>query len=496
MQTILQRIDAHASADPLKLALQDESNALSYVELMRCVAQASAELDGTRVATLMDNHCAWAIIDLALARASRVAVPVPPFFSEGQVRHLLSDATPDLLVTDQPDRVAALLDITPSRHIELAGRRLTVFAMAWDTRRTLPNGTAKITYTSGTTGQPKGVCLSSQAIDGITQALGAAVRATPNDRALSLLPLSTLLENIGGLYVALAAGGTACVPSLQSCGFEGSSTVRAERLLAALHRYAPSATILVPQLLKLLVECVAGGAPLPSGLRMLAVGGAPCSARLIERAWRLGLPVHEGYGLSEAASVVSLNPLGAMRAGSVGRVLPNHNVRIAEDGEILVAGNLFDAYLGQPPRQQVFWPTGDLGYLDADRYLYLTGRKKTAYATAFGRNVAPEWVESELSADGAVMQAAVFGEGQPRNVALLLPHPAATPERLAEAVAAANARLPDYARVARWHSVGTPFSPANGMARVSGSLDRQAIAHHYHSVLEQLYASEAEHERA
>jgi len=496
MRQILRHIAEHAITRPLQVALQDESIALTYAELSQEIDFAVEAIGGRRVALWMDNSCAWAVTDLALARQGSIAVPVPPFFSVGQVAHLLADARPDLVVTTQPDPVGALLGRRPTRRLTLAGRLLSIFELPVEAPPALPPGTAKITYTSGTTGQPKGVCLSAQAIGRVAQALGEAVQGTPQDRALSLLPLSTLLENIGGLYVALAAGGTACVPSLASCGFEGSSSVRVERFVAALHGYAPTATILVPQLLKLLVESVAAGAPAPDSLRMLAVGGAPCAPHLIERAWGLGLPVHEGYGLSESGSVVSLSSPGALRTGSVGRVLPHVQVQLADDGEILVGGNLFEGYLGAENVPPSLWPTGDLGYLDDDGYLYLTGRKKTAYATAFGRNVAPEWVESELTASGEILQAAVFGEAQPHNVALLVPHPAATPARLAAAVARANAVLPDYARVAAWRALDTPFTPANGQARPSGSLARDAIARHHAPLLEALYASEARHERA
>ncbi|MBU6246221.1 MAG: AMP-binding protein [Xanthomonadaceae bacterium] len=496
MRSILRRISEHAIARPRQTALQDEQIALTYDELVQEVALAVEAIGGRRVALWMDNSCAWAVVDLALARQGCVAVPVPPFFSTGQVEHLFADARPDVVVTTLPDQVGALLGRRPARRLSIAGRLLSVFELPVDAAPAVPHGTAKITYTSGTTGQPKGVCLSARAIGRVAQALGDAVQGHPGDRALSLLPLSTLLENIGGLYVALAAGGTACVPSLASCGFEGSSAVQAERFVAALNGYAPSATVLVPQLLKLLVESVAAGAPVPHSLRMLAVGGAPCAPHLIERAWQLGLPVHEGYGLSESASVVSLNPAGAHRAGSVGRVLPHVQVTIAGDGEILVAGNLFEGYLGSGAPPPSPWPTGDLGRLDDDGYLYLTGRKKTAYATAFGRNVAPEWVESELIASGGILQAAVFGEGRPHNVALLVPHPAAMPTHLDAAVARANAALPDYARIAAWHVLDAPFTPANGLARPSGSLAREAIASHHAPLLEALYASQVRPESA
>ncbi len=493
MRLIFPCIAAHAANHAGKVALLDERGALSYGELPAVVAHAASSFTAQRVASMIDNSNAWAVVDLALLRNEAVSIPIPQFFTDGQVRHLIDDAAPDLIVTDQPQRIAMLTGLTPTRSVAIAGRELFLFSPSPAAQHPLPPDTCKITYTSGTTGQPRGVCLSGQAIEAVTLSLTGAVDAHADDRSLALLPLSTLLANIGAIYVPLLSGSTAAVPSLASCGFAGSSGVQPAMLLAALHQYRPSAIILVPQLLKLLVECLADGASLPGSLRFVAVGGAPCALALLERARRLGLPVYEGYGLSEAASVVSLNRADAGRPGSVGMPLPHAFVRIAWDGEIVVAGHLFGGYLGSAGLPPAEWHTGDLGHLDADGYLYVTGRKKTAFATAFGRNVSPEWVEGELTAGPAVMQAAVFGEGQARNVAVLVPHPAARPEQVAAAVTAANARLPDYARIAAWHLAEQPFLQANRLARSSGQPDREAIAHHFADALEKLYASEASH---
>ncbi len=493
MRLVLEAIAAHATNHPRSVALVDEHGELTYGDLPATIEHAASMFMAKRVAYMIDNGNAWAVTDLALARNETVSIPIPQFFTDGQVRHLIDDAAPDLIITDQPQRIALLIGLLPTGSVKIAGRELLLFARPLAAQHPLPADTCKITYTSGTTGQPRGVCLSAELIEAVTLSLAGAVDAGADDRSLALLPLSTLLENIGGIYVPLLTGSTAALPSLASCGFGGSSVVQPAMLIAALHRYLPSATILVPQLLKLLVECLAAGASLPGSLRFVAVGGAPCALTLIERARGLGLPVYEGYGLSEAGSVVSLNRAEAQRPGSVGMSLPHAVVRIAGDGEIVVAGCLFGGYLGSATTPPAEWPTGDLGHFDADGYLHVTGRKKTAFATAFGRNVSPEWVEGELTAGSAVMQAAVFGEGRPRNVAVLVAHPAAHPEQIVAAVAAANTRLPDYARVAAWHLADAPFSQANRLARSTGLPDREAIAHHFADALEQLYASEASH---
>ncbi len=194
-------------------------------------------------------------------------------------------------------------------------------------------------------------------------------------------------------------------------------------MLATLIRGNATTTILTPQLLHALVAAVEAGHPAPQQLRFVAVGGAPVAPRLLQRAEALGLPVFEGYGLSECASVVALNTEGARRIGSVGKPLPHARVKFAADGEILVAGATLLGYTGAAPLQaNEFWPTGDTGHLDEQGFLHLTGRKKNIFITSFGRNVAPEWVERELTLHPAIAQAAVFGEARPWNVAVIVPY--------------------------------------------------------------------------
>lgn len=493
MRNVLKQMARHALTQPDKIALDDGDSTLTYRQLNRAIVELGARIAAERVAVMMDNGVAWAVVDLAIAACGAVSIPVPAFFSDGQIEHLLADAAPDLLITDRPDCGVASSRRLYHEAIVVAGTELHLFSLETRNRRTLPSDTRKITYTSGTTGQPKGVCVTGAGMDQVTESLASAVSDEGGDRSLTLLPLSTLLANIGGIYVPLSRGATAMLPSLTQCGFTGSSTVDPRAFLAAFHRFAPTATILVPQLLKLLVECAQGGAALPSTLRFVAVGGAPCSEPLVDRAKALGIPVYEGYGLSEATSVVCMNRPGQERPGSVGTPLPHARVRIADDGEILVAGALFGGYLGLHEAPPGTWHTGDTGWLDSDGYLYVNGRKKTAFATAYGRNVSPEWVESELVATRAILQAAVFGEGRDFNVAVIVPTPGASPGQVDSAVDAANARLPDYARIHAWCPAERPFSAHDGLARPTGALDRQAIAARYASHIHALYEREAPH---
>ena len=173
------------------------------------------------------------------------------------------------------------------------------------------------------------------------------------------------------------------------------------------------------------------------------MGGAAVGAKLLIAAARaLGIPAYEGYGLSEGASVQTLNLPGADRPGSAGRALPHARLRVAADGEIEVAGSLFGGYLGDPTPRPAWWPTGDLGSIDADGFLHCSGRKKNVLITAFGRNVSPEWVETALRGEPAIAQAVVFGDGQPALSAVLWPlRRDADDAALQAAVDAANATL-------------------------------------------------------
>jgi long-subunit acyl-CoA synthetase (AMP-forming) len=490
VKQILERIRSHAERRPGGVAIGDELGDLYYGDLAWAIEGGAVVLDGERVGLLLDNGRHWAVADLALARRGALCVPMPGFFSDAQLGHLIRDADLDLVVTDDPGRVRALLGGSEPSRILLEGREVWLFRRRPNVGAAVPEGTAKVTYTSGTTGEPKGVCLSAEGIERATVALCESVGADLSDRALSVLPLSTLLENIGGLYAPLYAGARAQVPGLASVGVDGSSGVLVERLLAALACHAPTTLILVPQLLKALAGGIAAGLPRPASLRFVAVGGAPVSPTLIAEARALDLPVFQGYGLSEAASAVCLNLPGADRSGSVGRPLPHVSVSLSGEGEVLVEGAGFVGYLGGEPRAAGRWPTGDLGRLDEDGFLYLTGRRKSAYATAFGRNLAPEWVEGEFTSHPDILQAAVFGEGRPFNVAVIVPRLSDTPEAVAASVHAANARLPDYARVTRWVLADEPFTAGNGLATGAGSLRREAVGRRYRDRIESLYQGE------
>ena len=418
---------------------------------------------------LADNGPDWVAVDLDAEAAGIPLVPLPSFFTPAQLAHAVASTGMDALYCTS-ESTARALGFHRKNNLPWYSREAPPVP--------LPPGTTKITFTSGTTGAPKGVCLSAAGQRAVAQSLADATRGLNLERHLCLLPLAVLLENIAGIYAPLAAGAQWIAPPLAEVGMSGAAGFDARACLAAIERYQAHSVILLPQMLSSLVNILEKETHSPLTLRFVAVGGARVSPALVQRARALGLPVYEGYGLSECASVVALNTPQADRPGSVGRPLPHVRVRIAADGEILVSGGGFLGYVGQEPSRQEF-PTGDLGRLDESGFLHVEGRRKHVLITSFGRNVAPEWPEAELLAGGALAQAAVYGEGRPRLCAVLVAAPAASDAAIAAQVSAANERLPDYARIAQWVRAESPFAPQNGLATPNGRVRRDAVWERY-----------------
>lgn len=437
-----------------------------------------------RVAIALDNGVDWVLWDLAILRAGLVCVPLPGFFSTTQQQHVLDSAGVDSIVIDDPRPWS-------TAGFSVADDQLAVRNP--ETAVALPVGTAKITYTSGTTGQPKGVCLDAQTQLEVAHSLRVATEACEPSRHLCVLPLSVLLENIAGLYAPLLAGAQIELVPTSELGLAGSSRVDAHRFIAALTQHRPHSVILLPQLLLLLVGAIEAGMPRPPSLRFVAVGGGRVAPQLLRRSESLGLPVFEGYGLSECASVVCLNTPDNRRIGTVGRPLPHARLRVADDGEVLVRGARMLGYVGEHATQGEWLATGDLGQLDQG-FLVLHGRKKHQFVTAFGRNVNPEWVEAELVQQAPIAQAWLQGEAMVHNVAVLVPRTTETSDAaLDAAVMAVNQGLPDYARVHRWIRADAPFSTANGLATANGRLRRDALDDHFRRAIGRLTETEFPH---
>ncbi|NUT88000.1 AMP-binding protein [Pseudomonas corrugata] len=439
----------------LKQALQDnrqavcavdwtsgaESVALTYGELEHRALNLAAELqrrfatpahgDQVVLGIATRNSSDWLVADLACLFAGITALPLPLAFSQSQAEHL-AERCDGFLVDAAGQRTLAQrwkLNFPDSRL-----RRLSEPVIEQPLAHT-PDAEGdwicKIIHTSGTTSRPKGVRLSNHAVGAVLTSLRERMPVNAHRRYLSLVPLSLLLEQVTAAYLPLLAGGTVhfLPPSEALLGEPGASP---QRLVDWILQVQPTALTVPPVMINRFLEQLndggEAGARLASYLKSgahITCGGAAVSIDALHDLAEQGIEVYQGYGLSENASVVSMNTFEEQRLGSVGKPLPHVQVRIGADQTIEVkSSSLFSGYSGTDPSacsmsDDGWMDTGDLGMLDEDGYLYVHGRKKNVICLPNGRNVSPEQVELEYRKYPGVNDAAVFFDEQHGLVALL-----------------------------------------------------------------------------
>jgi long-chain acyl-CoA synthetase len=482
------------------------------------LAQAGVKAED-RVALFMDNDPCWPEIYLGIVSAGATAVPVDARLKERAVAHLLRDSGARVVFVSARtyavlrDGAEACLHgarvyvtggadiLPPARRSPYADYAEALDAVQnaasapkslFDTRDPRPETPASLLYTSGTTGTAKGVVLTHANFCANVEQCRAMIAVLPNDVFLLVLPLHHAFAFTASFLVPLSAGAcTAFVENLKTVGENIQET-------------APTVMVGVPLLLeKMLHRIEAGlrGHPLAGPLyrlglagvlrgavrrrlggrlRAVVVGGAPVGARLMRRLARLGVPVLEGYGLTETAPVLTLNPPDAPRPGTVGKPLPGVRIRIVDpgedgSGEIQAAGpNVTAGYWNDTAAtaaafEDAWFRTGDLGRFDADGYLMVTGRKKSLIVNREGKNIHPEEVEHAIQASPYVQEALVLGYreagGGEKVGAIVVPDPDAldavrrkrggtlsdadADRLLRDAIRRATASLEDYKRPRR-----------------------------------------------
>ncbi len=496
--TILQQISHHARQQPDQPALQGNDISLSYAELELRIDTLSQRLQASgfsQLGLLMENGPDWIICQLAALKAGLCLIPIPLFFSRDQIRHTLDSCGIELLICDKLNRLDTLgveAYLRPDIHPG-AARRNGSDHNCCPTPLTRPADTCLITFTSGTTGQPKGVCLSSRSLDQLCRSLYQQLEPIGIERHCCLLPLSVLLEHVAGALLSLYAGVQCSIyPSTQT-GLSGSGQLQLPVLAALLNQTQPHSLILVPELLQALVGMGEVGM-LPDSLRFVAVGGGHVPPKLLQQAQHCSIPVFEGYGLSECGSVVALNTPLHRRDGAVGQPLPHCQIKLSADNEILVRGATMLGYLGEHKPSQAddhkWLATGDIGHLDDGGYLYIQGRKGNQLINSFGRNLSPEWIEAELCASPLISQACLFGDSRPFNVAVITTAAAVDADNVDDWINQLNIRLPDYARIGQWIATPQPFTPSNDQLTANGRLRRCQIASAYQTQIEQCYLTQ------
>jgi long-chain acyl-CoA synthetase len=458
MREVLAELSKHAHVAPHRPAVHRPGSCLTYGELFDAVRHTATWADSLpdTVALLAPSDERAIIWHLALAWSGRTIVPLPAFFSPAQLAHLVQDAAVQAVVT-APEMVGMAKSVCPQ----------VVTPAPASSPSAAPERAARyIIYTSGTTGRPKGVVLGESQLTAIVRAMVEVVAATAQDRMLSVLPYALLLEQVAGIAVPLSVGA-----SIALCPDPQTLPVVAES-------FSPTATVLVPEMLAGWVKWLerTGRRP-PASLRFVAVGGAPVPPRLAERAWALGLPVHEGYGLSECCSVVAVNRVGQRGPGTVGLPLPGVTVSI-DNGEIVVSGpTVMEGYLGGPPCRGVR-RTGDAGRFDDAGRLIVEGRIDDAVVTSTGRNIQPEWIESMILADAGIGRCAVVAGGShPR--AILCPADRelyeAGQDEIDALVAELCAEAPDYARPRANLVMSEAQLQRRGLITANGRIRRRAL---------------------
>lgn len=454
MQLMTALLD-HAHRAGTHIALEEGGQKITYAELpahIDCYVEELQAAGCRRLAIAGDNSIDWLLWDLAAVKAGIPCVPLPLFFTLEQRQHALQSAGITHIAHNAKLQTTGIAVLPP-----------------------LPAGTDKITFTSGSTGTPKGVCLAQEDMEKVTASIVARLGDDFAGRHLCVLPLSILLENVAGVYTALMMGATVVVPSLASLGMANAFQPDFTQLLGEINRLQATTLILVPELLRGLVGGVSHTGQRPKQLAFVAVGGARVAPDLIGSARSLGLPVYEGYGLSECASVVSLNTPADDQLGTAGRILDHIDV-VVEDGELVVRNAAFRGYLGEGEREDRSFRTGDLGAVTADGRIEISGRSKNVIITGFGRNISPEWVESYLLAQPAILQAVVYGDGAESLSVLIVPRKSGVD--IQAAIDVANAQLPAYAQVSAFKIV-PPFTTSNSMLTGNGRVRRDVIIHTY-----------------
>jgi long-chain acyl-CoA synthetase len=539
---------------------------------------------GDRVALFSPNRPEWHVADLAILGLGGVTVPI--YFNDSTERLLYilnhSEAKAAIAVGHtQVERLLGCRDRAPKletlivaayakplpreirRYDDLIARSVSQDLTAYTRRATQvkPDDLASIIYTSGTTGEPKGVMLthsnfSSNALDSLR-----VVDLRRTDVALSFLPLAHVYERIMG-YIALFRGMTiaycermeevphallevrptvaAAVPRFFEKTYAGIMEVRQQlggqrrKILdwgldvareaigwRAYGRPLPFKRQLVWYMANLLVfrkiRRRMGGR-----IRLFNSGGAPLGRELAEFFWSIGVPVLEGYGLTETSPVISASSPSAFRPGAVGRPIPNVEVRIADDGEIQVRGPCVMKGYYKAPEQTAevlspdgWFSTGDIGHLDADGFLVITDRKKDLLKTAGGKFVAPQPIENLLKTSPYILNACILGDRRKFVGALIVPNFEAlrararqeavvlgTPGEIAahpwaqrlvgDEIARLTEPLAQYERPKRYLLLDHDFTFENGELTYTLKLRRRLVEQRYQVEIEKLYADTAE----
>ena len=487
---------------------------------------------GDTVALVAPNRMEWIVCDLAILSLGAIHVPIHNSLTGRQMRFQIDDCRAKAVVIAGDEQAKKLAEVglpngvlcvsLEPTEVALDGVAITpLYEISGDIPSGLfsyvevsPHEPATILYTSGTTGDPKGVVLSH---GNLTTNAEAMVRAFHSDevvdRRLNLLPFSHVFARTCDVYTWIVGGSELALADSPQTAVADCAVFRPTLMNAVPYFYE--------RVMRRLIE--SGKADVPGALKHLlggrmrhcCSGSAPLPNRVAEFFAERGVLLTQGYGMTEASPVITMNTPTVHRLGTVGPAVEGTEVRIADDGEVLARGpHVMLGYWNRPEATAAtlvdgWLHTGDLGELDADGFLTITGRKKELIVTTGGKKIVPTMVEAAITADPLFRQAVVVGEGRDYLTALLVPCRttlaaalgiAECEELLAQAEAetlvgrrlqACLAHLSRYEQIGRFALLERELSVERGELTLTLKFRRAQIAANYATEIERMYGAES-----
>jgi long-chain acyl-CoA synthetase len=492
----------HSSKPALMEKMAGTYRSMTYQQMKEKVEQVAAFLISSgfepqaRMALLSENRPEWPIADMGMISAGMVCVPIYPTSTPHQISYILNDCGATAICVSRPlqlNKVVAIYKNSPQLRlvvvmedyepVEMGAIRIISFKHLLEEGRSADGARlvlqqrlqqaresdlVSIVYTSGTTGDPKGVMLSHRNFASNARAAIQALKFTSDETTLSFLPLSHVLERV--VHYAL-----------QYCGATIAYAESIDTISQNLGEVRPSAFVGVPRVLEKIynrvIQSVESDKPLKKkifywalevgkqyaykltqkqpiptllaaqyrladklvfkkiqartggNLKFAISGGAPLMREIAEFFFAIGIPIYEGYGLTETSPVICVNRPGAIRFGSVGQTIEDVEITLAEDGGILARGpNIMQGDYHKPEAtaevlgEDGWFHTGDIGLIDADGFLTITDRKKEILVMSNGKNVAPQPIENTLKTSPYIEQAVLLGNNQKYIAALVYPN--------------------------------------------------------------------------
>ena len=566
-EVFFQRVKDYSNNKAVSFKEKRIWKSLTYKELSEKVLHLTQALisrgvkKGDRISILSENRYEYYITELAAMACGACAVPLYLNSPPSQIQFILDHCEPSFLFSTESQealqKLAAInkkLKKSPKVVFfkEIPGKNALTFntllleGRAKDLSENFMqrmkdiscNDTATILYTSGTQGEPKGVVLSHKNILSNAKSSLEILPIHPNSVNLSILPLSHALEKTCGFFIFLFSGANICLldnmKTLAKTLKETRPThlIGVPKLYEALHGSIKKKFVKRPLLKKTfelflkkslrnlekeksiemrIFNFIANKLfyskikkAFGNNLKLLVSGGAALPSHIAEFFSSIGLPIVEGYGLTEASPVVSVNHISWNKLGTVGRPLSGVEVKLASDGEILIKGdNIMKGYYKnkratQESIDEKGWLySGDIGSLDRDGFIRIVGRKKELIITKGGKNISPIKIENELSTSPYIKQSVVFGDNQDYLTALIVPEksdsyskaPLNIDKYVSDHVAKINKDLSNYEKIRKYKILDREFTIDSGELTPTYKMKRKNIEKNYVSVIKGMYGN-------